>query len=68
MIEFVYKKLTEEQKEKFNTITNEVIDFLRSEKKLEIWECYFIIKALFESFPIEDLTVSPKESRESENR
>jgi len=49
------RSLSNEEKKKLKGIIVQVIDFLRKELKLKIWECYFIVKILHEEFPIEYL-------------
>jgi len=50
-----YRKLDLEEKAKLNQACSLAIDFLHQKLKLKKWECYFVVKTLYEEFPLEEL-------------
>ena len=44
-------------KKKMIEATTKTIDFLHDSLKLKIWEQYFVVKTLYESFPKEGLLI-----------
>lgn len=51
MKELFFRTLTDDDKERLNKACSQTIDFLRQRLALEKWECYFVVKILFEEFP-----------------
>ena len=49
------RSLTSEKKEKLSKACSATIDFLLTKLKLKKWECYFVVKTLFEEFPVDQL-------------
>ena len=54
----LFRGLDQQEKTKLINACHQVIDLLRKDLKLRIWECYLVSKVLLEEFPVEDL---PKE-------
>ncbi len=48
-----FRKLTDENKKKLTEACNKIVDFIGT-LGLEVWEQYFVIKTLFEAFPVEE--------------
>jgi len=51
----LWKKFTPELKKKLSKCSSQLIDYMRKELQLETWECYWLVRTLFEEFPIESL-------------
>ena len=51
----LFRSLDKGEKEKLTNACNRVIDLLRRELNLEIWECYFVVHVLNDEFPTEHI-------------
>jgi len=50
-----FRSLKPENKKKLSEACSLTIDFLRQKLKLKKWESYFVVKMLFEEFPLDEL-------------
>lgn len=50
-----FRSVDDAERTKLMNATDKVIDLLRTNLKLERWECLLVVKTLYECFPLEDL-------------
>lgn len=52
---FFVRHLDKTKQKQLSNACNEVIELLRVDLSLKQWECYFVVKTLYDSFPMEGI-------------